>query len=273
MKIVVFGSKGYLGQLFAARYSDAALPDADIADQQAVAETLDKERPDVVINTAGKTGRPNVDWCEDHKLETIRSNVTGPLILLEECMKRDIRLVHIGSGCIYEGDNDGKGWSEEDPPNYTGSFYSRTKLWSDQMLREFPVLNVRLRMPFDGSTNPRNLLMKLSKYARVLDEPNSLTYLPDFLDAVTALIEKGKTGTYNIINAGGISPFQIMELYQQIVDPAHTFERLTVDHLNEVVKAGRSNCLLSGAKLESEGIRMKTAEEALKEALHHIAQQ
>jgi hypothetical protein len=23
------------------------------------------------------TGRPNVDWCEDHKVETIRGNVIG----------------------------------------------------------------------------------------------------------------------------------------------------------------------------------------------------
>ena len=27
-----------------------------------------------------KTGRPNVDWCEDHKTETLFSNVTAPLI-------------------------------------------------------------------------------------------------------------------------------------------------------------------------------------------------
>jgi dTDP-4-dehydrorhamnose reductase len=41
---------------------------------------LDEVKPDVVINAAGKTGKPNVDWCEDHKEETLRSNDTGPLV-------------------------------------------------------------------------------------------------------------------------------------------------------------------------------------------------
>ncbi len=270
MKIIILGGKGYLGQQFAARYPSALVPSVDIADQQTVSALLEREKPDVVINTAGKTGRPNVDWCEDHKLETIRSNVTGPLVLLEEALKRDIRLVHIGSGCIYQGDKDGCGWHEEDAPNYEGSFYSRTKLWSDQMLQEFPVLNIRLRMPFDGSSNPRNLLVKLHGYTRVLDQPNSLTYIPEFLDAIAALIEKGKTGTYNIVNPGGISPYEIMEMYREIVDPTHAFERLTVDRLGEVVKAGRSNCILSPAKLEAEGIRLRPAREVVREALQRF---
>ena len=49
---------------------------------------VEEVTPDVVINCAGKTGRPNVDWCEDHKEETVRANVTGPLILLDECRKQ-----------------------------------------------------------------------------------------------------------------------------------------------------------------------------------------
>ena len=34
-----------------------------------------------VINCAGKTGRPNVDWCEDHRPETVMSNVVGTITL------------------------------------------------------------------------------------------------------------------------------------------------------------------------------------------------
>ena len=80
----------------------------DIADAGALGEVLEKEKPDIVINTAGKTGRPNIDWCEEHKVETLRSNVAGPLLLLEECAKRNIYWVHLSSGCVYEGDNNGK---------------------------------------------------------------------------------------------------------------------------------------------------------------------
>ena len=129
------------------------------------------------------------------------------------------------------------------------------------------VLNLRLRMPFDGSRNERSLIMKLVRYNKVLDEENSLTYLPDFLDAAKMLIAKRRTGTFNVVCAGGISPYRIMELYREIVDPAHVFERLTVETLGSVVTAGRSNCMLSTEKLKGEGIALRPVAEAVREAL------
>ncbi len=228
---------------------------------------LDDLKPEIVINCAGKTGRPNVDWCEDHKEETLRANVTGAIILMEECLSRGIYLVHMSSGCIYTGDNGGKGFSEEDPPNFFGSFYSRTKAWSDQIMKDFDVLTLRLRMPFDGSLSDRNLLMKLRKYPRVLDVRNALTYLPDFLRVAEKLIAKRKTGVYNVTNPGAVSPYRAMEMYRDIVDPSHSFERLSLDDLSDVVKAGRSNCILSTEKLKEEGLELKPAEAALREAL------
>lgn len=267
MKVLIFGGNGYLGQEFLKVYPDAILPRVDIADTALVAETLENEKPDVVINCAGKTGRPNVDWCEDHKEETIRANVVGPLILNEECQKRGIYWVHISSGCIYQGDNGGKGYTEEDEPNFKGSFYSRSKVWSDQILREFPVLIPRLRMPFDGSVHPRSLISKIRKYPTVLDVPNSLTYIPDFLESVRILIERRKTGIYNVVNPGVMSPYAIMQLYKEIVDPSHVFEGLSLEHLSSVVKAGRSNCYLSTEKLEKEGIHLRPIQEVAREAL------
>jgi len=267
MKVIVFGSRGYLGEYFLKGYPEAVCPSIDIADRSAVSEVLDAEKPDIVINAAGKTGRPNVDWCEDHKDETFHANVTGPVILMEECTKRGIYWVHLSSGCIYSGDNGGKGFSEDDVPNFAGSFYSRTKTWSEQMLKEFPnVLILRLRMPFDNTTNDRNLLMKLRKFSKVNDLQNSITYLPDFIKSAQILIEKRKTGIYNVVNEGGISPYEIIELYKEVVDPAHAADRLTEKDLPVVSKVARSNCILSVTKLEDEGIVMRPVLEAVREA-------
>ena len=268
MQIVIFGSKGYMGQEFLKLYPGAATPDVDIAEREMVAQALDEHAPDVVINCAGKTGSPNVDWCEDHKMETLRSNVTGPLVLLEECAKRNIYWVHLSTGCIYTGDESTR-FTEEDPPNFTGSFYSRTKGWADQILKEFPVLQLRIRMPFSDSAHPRNLITKLVKYQKVLDAPNSLTYVPDLMRAAEVLIEKRATGIYNIVNPGAISPYRVMELYKEIVDSSHEFERLSVEDLPGEVKAGRSNCVLSAEKVKNEGIVLGDAEETVQKALDH----
>ena len=98
-------------------------------------EILDKN-PEAIINCAGKTGKPNVDWCEDHKVETLYSNVVGPLVLVKVCQELGKYFVHVGTGCVYEGDNNGKGFTEEDKPNFFGSFYSKSKIWSQEALEE-----------------------------------------------------------------------------------------------------------------------------------------
>src|SRR3954468_14776067 len=91
-RVLLFGGRGLMGRYFLSAYPDATAADADVADRSAVAAALEAARPDVVINCAGKTGRPNVDWCEEHKAETLRANVTGALVVLEECLARGIYL-------------------------------------------------------------------------------------------------------------------------------------------------------------------------------------
>lgn len=272
MKILLFGSRGFLGRRFVELFPGIVEAYTDIADAAAVREVLLQERPDIVINAAGKTGRPNVDWCELHKIETVRANVTGPLVLLEECVLAGAKLVHIGSGCMYEGDNGGKGYTEDDPPNFFGSFYSRSKIWSEQVLREFPVLLLRLRMPFDGSDDERNFLTKVSKYTRLLTDQNSMTHLPEFMRAAKILIEKGATGVLNIVNPGTISPYESMEMYRDIVDPAHAFARLPMANLSDVARTGRSNCVLSTEKLAAEGLTLMPIRDAMAVALREIAE-
>lgn len=267
MKLLLFGARGYIGSKIQGAFPDILITDADIADQNAVSQVLDELQPEGIINAAGKTGRPNVDWCEDHKLETARSNVKGPLVLLEECTARSIYFVHIGSGCIYQGDRGGEGWTEEDAPNFTGSYYSLTKGVTDQLLKPFPVLQLRLRMPFDGTRHPRNFVSKLTKYQRVLDAENSLTYIPDLLHVLSRLIERKATGIYNVTNPGTMSPYRLMQMYREIVDPHHAFEILSLKDLPLLTRAGRSTCTLSSTKLQQEGIAMLPVEEAVRVSL------
>lgn len=283
MQVVIFGAKGFMGQHFLKLFPDALTPNVDIATRHEVALILD-EHPDIVINCAGKTGIPNVDWCEDHKMETLSSNVTGPLVLAEECARRRIYFVQLSTGCIYEGDNHGKGYCESDPPNFSGSFYSFTKGCCDQLLQEMfdknvilsesaksgrvEVLQLRLRMPFDGTPHPRNLITKLSAYPKINALPNSLTYIPDFMEAAKTLIEKRATGTYNVVNPGAISPYEIMERYTAIVDPGAAFEPF-IPKKDPTAKSGeRSDCLLNTEKLQAEGIALRPVEEAVREALN-----
>ncbi|MFA5930748.1 MAG: sugar nucleotide-binding protein [archaeon] len=215
-------------------------------------QEIKKFSPNFVINCAGKTGRPNVDWCEDHKKETLDSNVFLPLNLAKACEKTGSNLVHIGSGCVYEGDNNGIGFSETDPPNFYGSFYSITKLLSEELLKEHNPLQLRIRMPIDTEMGPRNFITKISTYKKVINIQNSMTIIEDMLEATEILMKKKKTGIYNIVNPGTISHKEILQMYTQLINPNHKYETISLEELHSFTKAKRSNCVLNSKKIESE---------------------
>jgi UDP-glucose 4,6-dehydratase len=136
LKFLIYGRTGWIGGLLgkicqkqgilyeygSGRLENRAQLEADIA----------SAKPSHVFNAAGVTGRPNVDWCESHKVETIRANVVGTLTLADVCKQSNLLLINFATGCIFEYDNNhqlgsGIGFKEEDTPNFVGSYYSKTK--------------------------------------------------------------------------------------------------------------------------------------------------
>jgi len=268
MKYLIFGKNGWLAQKFNKFFEDGGISGVDITDLGAIRKELDEKKPEIVINAAGITGRPNIDWCEEHKLETIAGNVIGPLNILQVCSERGIYWVHLGSGCIFQGDNNGKGWKETDEAN-PPSFYSWTKYWTDSILKNFPILIVRLRLPIDIEPSFRNLIDKLIKYPEVIDSENSVTVIPDLLEAAKKLIDKKLTGIYHVVNPGTIKPSEIMKLYQKIIDPNHQFKIISDKTLYKkgLAKAVRSNCILNTDKLKKEGIVLKPIQKRIVEVI------
>ncbi|XLR23023.1 hypothetical protein S83_050923, partial [Arachis hypogaea] len=91
--------------------------------------------PSHVFNAAGMTSRPNVDWCESHKVETIRMNVVGTLTLVDVCCEKGLILINYATG-----------FKEEDTPNFIGSFYSKTKAVVEDLLLNYEnVCTLRVR--------------------------------------------------------------------------------------------------------------------------------
>lgn len=211
-------------------------------------------KPDSVINCAGLTGRPNVDWCEDHKTDVVRVNVMGTLGLLDACHQAGIHCCNVATGCIYDFDEAhpvGEFLFQEDTkPNYKGSFYSVTKTIVDQLVHIYDqTLHLRVRMPITADGNPRCLLSKLRRYPKLIDVPNSVSVLPDLLPAMVAMVERRITGTFNFTNPGTMSHNEMMGLYKEHVDPSHEFTNFTIEEQNKILKCGRCNCGLDVSKL------------------------
>jgi dTDP-4-dehydrorhamnose reductase len=270
--ISVFGA-GYLGNRISQELGAELVPrsSVDLLDIKQIRNYLQKHNPQVVINCAGKTSGPGaigIDWCELHKTETIQGNIVAPINLASACKDLGIYFVHIGSGCVYAGDNSGKGFSEKDAPNFYGpQFYSMTKIDSERILQNIGGLILRIRMPIDDRPHPRNLINKLASYPSVIDIQNSMTTVPDMIRSMKTLIEARATGIYNVTNPGTISAAEIMHIYQQIVDPNHKFDVMTLNQLDAVTLGKRSNCVLDSSKIENAGAGLPPMHEAVKECL------
>ncbi|MAG22105.1 MAG: hypothetical protein CL943_02260 [Candidatus Diapherotrites archaeon] len=253
---------GFMGNKFHNFLENTIISDRKIHSARDIEEEIVRYNPRIVINCIGNTGKVNIDWCETHKPETFIGNVSVPLLILEACNKVGVKMVHLGTGCIYQGDNNGKGYSEDDKPNFEGSYYSRSKLTIEKMLKEFDVLQLRLRMPFDDFPSDKNLINKLIGYEHIINIPNSITYIPDFLEAAKTLLENNATGIYNVVNKGAITHSEILELYKEIVDSNIDYEIISLEELYKITKAERSNCILSTEKLEKE-CKVRDVREAL----------
>jgi len=262
MKYLIFGN-GYLGNQFNQYLKGSVISSVYIKSEQDVLQEIAKHQPDWIINCAGATGRPNIDWCENNKEKTFKSNVLMPLMIARACFEKKVKMLHLGSGCVYTGDNQGKGFSEDHAPNFGGSFYSKTKALSEDMLKDYNVLQLRLRMPIDNDLNsPRNFIRKILNYKKVINIENSMTIVDDLLKTAEYLMKKNKASIYNVVNPGPMSHKQILDLYKEFVDPKFKYTIISLDQLYEMTKAKRSNCVLNSKKLEKE-IKLPTLKDQI----------
>lgn len=255
---LLFGKNGWIGgkliELLTAQGKTFHLAESRTYNRESVLAEIEKFKPTHVLNAAGVTGRPNVDWCEDHRDETIRSNVLGTLTVADICAMKGIHHLLYATGCIFEYDDKhvigGQGFLEEDKANFHGSFYSHTKALCEDLLREYPTTcTLRVRMPISDDLSSRNFVTKIVKYDKVVNIPNSMTVLTDLLPVSLIMSERKLTGIYNFCNPGAISHNEVLDLYREHVDPSYTYSNFSVEEQAKILKAGRSNNTLDHIKL------------------------
>ncbi|MDD5726653.1 MAG: sugar nucleotide-binding protein [Patescibacteria group bacterium] len=274
MSILVFGN-GWIGNKFIERYPEARMSIVFAKSPQDIEQVLETEDPDVVLNCAGITGQPNVDWCETHQVETAVGNTMFPIMLAQACAERGIHLTHLGSGCIFYGDSPQPGgWREDDYPNPV-AYYSKTKAAADMVLGSMPnVAVVRLRLPLDSTPSPKNSITKLVSYPKVIDVSNSATVIEDLLDVFYQVMEKRATGIFHAVNPQPLLYRDLMKWYEEIVDPNHKNEWITEEQLvaQGLAAKKRSTNILANLRLPEIGIHMRPTEEAVKATLRAYAE-
>jgi len=249
IECVVLGSTGYLGTQLLKHIPNSIGCDARLED---IRKHLAFLKPKYVVSAAGISGKPTIDWCETHEDKTVHVNFTLQLHLIQICKELDIKLVILGSGSIYDGD---QFYTEVDQPNSDASVYAKTRIMLEEVIRKvYPddVLYLRVSYPVTGDGHEKCLIEKLKKNAKnIHDLKLSITCVPSLFPLIPTLVKNNATGILNFVNRGSISLPEILNMCGH--------ECVTAEN-----KPTRGQCQLDVTKLEK-FINVDEIKTALKE--------
>lgn len=308
--ILLLGASGYIGETFAKELQRRKKEFLPLSRKQVnytrfdlLLEFLKSKKPEFVVNSAGYTGKPNVDACEIAKADTLAGNTLLPQTIAQACAAAGIPWGHVSSGCIFSGAKVGEngtvkvekdmtqpgpravsekspekihGFTETDTPNFSFrdgpcSFYSGTKALGEEAISGIGQSYIwRLRIPFDEFDNARNYLSKVQRYSKVYDNVNSISHRADFVSACLDLWEKrAPYGIYNVTNQGFVTTRHVVAMIEKILKPNRKFEFWKDDgeFYKQAAKTPRSNCVMDISKLLAAGVKMRDVNEALEDSL------
>ena len=260
MKLLIFGSKGWIGRQFCEYLDENNIlyieSDSRADNEKDVEKEILEHLPSNIISLIGRTYGENfntIDYLEQpgKLVENIRDNLYAPIILSILCERYNIHYTYMGTGCIFEYNDEGKKNNEDDLPNFFGSSYSIVKGYTDRLQHMYSknTLNLRIRMPIINYDHERNFITKITNYEYVCSVPNSMTVLHDMYPIMLDMIKKNITGTFNMCNKGAITHNEILELYKTHVDNDFTWKNFTIEEQNKILLSKRSNIELSTEKL------------------------
>ncbi|KAG8501675.1 hypothetical protein CXB51_004648 [Gossypium anomalum] len=197
-------------------------------------------------------------WSNVHSFWMISKLLSQPMCSMQ-LVEHDLLMINYATGCIFEYDathplGTGVGFKEEDKPNFTGSFYSKTKAVVEELLREFDnVCTLRVRMPISSDlSNPRNFITKITRYNKVVDISNSMTILDELLPVSIDMAKRNLRGIWNFTNPGVVSHNEILQMYKDYIDPNFNWVNFSLQEQAKVIVAPRSNNELDACKLKNE---------------------
>jgi len=272
MKFLVYGVNGWIGgkvyNYLKTNNFFVEVGNSRVENVEELEKEIIEKQPTHIISLIGRTHGTyegkyigTIDYLEKpgKVFENVRDNLFGPMVLSLLSKKHNFHFTYLGTGCIFQFDENHpfgqevEGFDESALPNFYGSSYSIVKGMTDQLMHlvEDSVLNVRIRMPITDEFNKRNFITKITTYEKVCSVPNSMTVLNELIPLMVDMAVNNRTGTVNLTNPGLISHNEILEMYQEIVDPNFTWKNFTIDEQNEILASGRSNNYLDTTKLES----------------------
>ncbi len=263
--IYIIGHKGWIGSMYLKLFEERNIKyyysDFRGESNQIKKDILDKGVSHVLCCMGRTHGNRDgveyttIDYLQDNSVlhQNVNDNLYVPVSLALFCDKHNIHFTYMGTGCIYNYDNNhqinGIGFTEEDEPNFFGSNYSIVKGHTNNLMMYTNALTLRIRMPITSCQSSRNFIKKITSYEYICSIENSMSVLPELLPLSIIMMENKDTGIYNFTNPGSISHNRILEMYKEIVDPDFTWKNFDIEEQDKILSSKRSNNLMNTNKL------------------------
>ena len=284
-RFIITGSRGQLGRCLARRIqadpgcelaAAYAHADLDIGDREAVAALFEgfankMKMPDVLVNAAAFTA---VDACETQQEESFRVNALAPEWLAESCRRAGVKLVHISTDYVFDGES--KDPYAENAPTGPKTAYGRGKLEGEsRVLAAAPdSLVVRTSWVFGPGKNfvlailRQGLLRRSGEVAGPLtvvdDQVGSPTYADDLAEGILSLVERGAEGIYHLSNSQRASWWDFArEILDQTGHSDLAIDRLKTSDLDLPAKRP-ANSLLDCSRAAALGVALRPWPEGLR---------
>jgi dTDP-4-dehydrorhamnose reductase len=176
---------------------------ADITDSAAVAAVIGAVKPDVIIHSAAIA---SPDVCETQPALATAVNVEGTRNMVRAAEQQGAHVALISTDCVFDGQGNTP-YVETDPVNPL-SFYGRTKVLAEEIVRQLPghfIFRVSVlfgRDKPDFVSKGLRALCRGEPYVVASDQYGSATYIDDAANTIRQVIEAQAFGTFHLSNEG-----------------------------------------------------------------------
>ena len=209
-KVFLLGSNGQLGKALLKQkvpadwqwlpYDHAQL---DVTQHASVNHEIETQAPDILINATSYT---NVEKAQTDEATAMAVNFYAVANLAAICSVRDIPVVHVSTDFVFDGQRSTP-YPVDDPMNPL-NIYGKTKLLSEEALRQELAWHVIVRTSSLFSANPNNIATKSLQWIKDKEElrvvsdrmlgPTYANNLAKALVHIAEAIASGKSSNYGV---------------------------------------------------------------------------
>lgn len=214
MNILVTGANGNIGKYMVKYFSKGHnviglnKRDMDVCNTESLLKTIENQKPDIVIHTAGVT---DIDLCERDETTAYKVNTLGTLNISKACDFLNIPLVYLSTSYVFNGKKSSPYLEEDycDPINTFG----KTKLAAEKLIRTICKKHyiIRTSWIFGGYNCYIKKVVKDDPLIILsTNEIISPTYIEDLCGSVEFIMKKKTYGIFNCVNSNYSSKIDVL---------------------------------------------------------------